>query len=132
MMIVSTNAGEVAATYAARRARWPRALHLALQALLITVNRAQIKNLSGSGAAPAGDYPVPVRRGNLRGSADWGFTSDTSGYVVAGGNNAPYAVAVHEGTGSSAKFGPRKFQTDAAESVDEMAIMAPRLSEALA
>lgn len=132
MLKVTTNAGEVAATYAGRMARFPRALHLATQAVLIALNRAQIRNVSGSGASNPGAYPVPVRSGNLRRSMDWGFTGNASGYIVAGGNNAPYAIPIHEGTGSSAKFGPRHFQTDAGESVDVMAVMLPQIEGALA
>lgn len=70
----------------------------------------------------AGAYPVPVRTGNLRRLLNWlkpgesktgpagTFTAGSSEVVVY--NSALYAHGIHEGTGSSAKFGPRHYLTD--------------------
>jgi len=70
----------------------------------------------------AGAYPVPVRTGNLRKSlftVEPGRTvvNDSGSYqsgafeaqVVA---SVKYARVIHEGRGSSKKFGPRPFLTD--------------------
>jgi len=71
----------------------------------------------------SGGYPVPMRTGHLMRSLDWlrpgESKSSTIGTFTAGQNevvifdSAEYAYAIHEGKGSSAKFGPRRFLTDA-------------------
>jgi len=73
----------------------------------------------------SGRYPVPVRSGNLRGHLNWLFPGQTKsgkyGTFSAGPfesivyDSVPYANVIHEGRGSSAKFGPRRFLTDALE-----------------
>lgn len=82
-----------------------------------------------------GGYPVPIRSGLLRRSLKWlypgqsetwgDFSELASRKVVKGGsvtagvfeaivyNRAPYAWVIHEGTRTSAKYGPRRFLTDA-------------------
>jgi len=72
---------------------------------------------------PPGGYPVPVRTGWLRRSLNWlkpgesktgeagTFTAGKDEVIIY--NLAAYANAIHEGRGSSAKFGPRPFLTDA-------------------
>jgi hypothetical protein len=74
---------------------------------------------------PAGGYPVPVRVGHLRRMLDWLKPGETkegeAGSFTAGPNeviiydSASYNKVIHEGLGSSAKYGPRRFLTDALE-----------------
>jgi hypothetical protein len=71
----------------------------------------------------AGAYPVPMRTGVLMKALDWlkpGESKSSSIGTFAAGDNeavifdsAEYANVIHEGKGSSAKFGPRRFLTDA-------------------
>ena len=67
----------------------------------------------------SGGYPVPVRTGNLKRLLDWLDPGETKGVFSAGQmevvvyDSALYASVIHQGTGSSAKFGPRPFMTDA-------------------
>lgn len=93
------------------------------------IHRDAHENLSGAGAKESnvagGAYPVPVRTGHLRTHLDWlkPGKSKTSGgvhFIAADDeaivfNSAAYGRAIHEGAGSSAKFGPRRYITDAAE-----------------
>lgn len=82
----------------------------------------QVKFRSYKGA---GGYPVPVRTKNLLSHLAWLYPGKTKadeyGSFSAGPfetviyNSAPYANVIHEGRGSSAKFGPRRFLTDALE-----------------
>jgi len=75
--------------------------------------------------AGAGGYPVPVRTGNLKRLLDFvepGQSKSGAGFNVHAGpleailyNSAEYANTIHEGLGSSAKFGPRRFLIDALE-----------------
>ena len=71
----------------------------------------------------SGGYPVPVRTGHLRRSLNWLrpgtsktdngliFSADNQSVVIY--NSAEYSRSIHEGRGSSAKFGRRPFLTDA-------------------
>jgi hypothetical protein len=78
---------------------------------------------------PPGGYPVPVRKGNLRDHLNLllhGQTkSDKYGSYSAGKfeniiyDSAPYSVVIHEGLGTSAKFGPRRYTTDALEKFNQ-------------
>jgi len=73
----------------------------------------------------AGGYPVPKRTGYLSQQLDWLKPGESkSGDVCAltAGKNevviynpSLYANAIHEGKGSSAKFGPRRYMTDGLE-----------------
>jgi hypothetical protein len=73
----------------------------------------------------SGGYPVPVRTGFLRQALDWLKPGETKAgvadYFTAGPNevviydSALYGNVIHEGKGSSAKFGARRFLTDALE-----------------
>ena len=84
----------------------------------------EIRHKKKLGAA-AGGYPVPVRSGKLKGALDWlnpgESKSGQAGTVTAGESeflvfdSASYALAVFEGLGSSAKFGPRNAIMDAFE-----------------
>lgn len=76
------------------------------------------QQLSGAGA-----YPVPVRTGNLKRLLDFvdpGQTITSNGMAFSAGDmevilfdSAEYAYPIHQGTGSSRKFGARPFATDA-------------------
>jgi len=73
----------------------------------------------------AGGYPVPKRTGHLSQQLDWlkpgesksgdvgAFTAGKNEVVIY--NPSLYANAIHEGKGSSAKFGPRRYMTDGLE-----------------
>lgn len=75
------------------------------------------------GDTSAGGYPVPVRTKHLKGALAWLHPGETksgeAGSFSAGPmevvvyDSALYAGVIHEGRGSSAKFGPRPFLTDA-------------------
>jgi hypothetical protein len=77
----------------------------------------------------AGGYPVPIRTKNLLSHLNWLFPgkskSDDSGSFTAGPfetviyDSAAYANVIHEGRGSSAKFGPRRYLTDALEKFNQ-------------
>jgi hypothetical protein len=106
----------------------PKAAARGLSRIARGIHREAHENLSGAGAKAsnigAGGYPVPVRSGHLRSCLDWlqpgesktmdgaNFTADKDEAMVF--NAAAYGMAIHEGTGSSAKFGPRRYITDAA------------------
>ncbi len=67
----------------------------------------------------SGGYPVPVRTGNLKRLLDFLAPGQSKGSFTAGPfegvvfDSAGYATVIHDGNGSSAKFGPRPFLTDA-------------------
>lgn len=103
-----------------------RAIHRGLERAAKGIHSAAYEFLSGPGAkasnVPAGGYPVPVRTGHLRQMLDWlkpGESKSTGGITVTAARNeaviydiAEYAVPIHEGAGSSRKFGPRAYLTD--------------------
>ena len=76
-------------------------------------------------SVPAGGYPVPVRTGNLRSHLNLLLhgqrKSDEFGSFGAGAfenilyDSVPYSIVVHEGIGTSAEYGPRRYVTDALE-----------------
>lgn len=76
----------------------------------------------------AGGYPVPVRTGHLRRMLDWldpgeSKTGDAGTFTASPHeavlfDSAVYARTIHEGLGSSRKFGPRRYVTDALERFD--------------
>ncbi len=78
-------------------------------------------DLLGGPKVPAGAYPVPIVTGNLRRLLDWLKPGERKGEFKAGNlegivyDTAEYADAIHQGTGSSAKFGARPFITDGFE-----------------
>jgi len=71
----------------------------------------------------AGAYPVPVRTGNLKRLLDFvdpGQSITSNGKTFSAANmeavvfdSAQYASVIHQGTGSSAKFGKRAYLDDA-------------------
>lgn len=121
----------------------PRAIQRGMSRTVKGVHHAAISFLSGAGSKgeyvttrtgktrwkkrtapiPSGGYPVPVRTGNLRRLLDFvepGQSKSSGGHTFTAGpmeaivyNSAEYARVIHDGTGSSAKFGPRRFLADA-------------------
>ncbi len=83
----------------------------------------------------AGGYPVPRVTSNLLrlqsyigpGESRDGFSTGPMESVVF--NSAEYAAAIHEGRGSSAKYGPRRFLDDAFEEFNRDAGAARVLEE---
>lgn len=112
-MKITSNAASLAAKFRRRIKKINAALYKGLRRAAIKVDNAQVKNLIG-GEKP-GDYPVPVRSGNL---LQGHFFKVVSSRFAVVGNSASYALPVHEGKGSSAVYGKRPFLDDAVESVD--------------
>ncbi|MDP2167976.1 MAG: hypothetical protein Q8J64_06570 [Thermodesulfovibrionales bacterium] len=87
---------------------------------------------------PAGGYPVPVRTGHLQKWGNYakpGESKTSNGITFKAGSNeaivynaAEYARVIHEGKGSSAKYGPRPFITDAVGKVDIAGIIEKKLA----
>lgn len=116
-------------------AEMPKAVQRGMQRAATGIYRGASEWLKGPGSktsvrkgvkgASPGSYPVPVRTGHLRRSLNWlksgqsktgdigTFTAGPHEVVVY--NSARYADTIHEGRGSSARFGPRRFLTDALE-----------------
>lgn len=103
----------------------PQAIQRAVSRIAKGVHREAFHWLSGAAGAPGG-YPVPVRTGHLRRMLNWlqpgQSKTDTGGATFSAATNeavvydsAVYADWIHEGKGSSAKFGPRQFLYDALE-----------------
>ncbi len=90
----------------------------------------------------AGQYPVPVRTGFLQSALDFlepGETKNAFGETFTAGpleaivfDAAEYAKTIHEGLGSSAKYGPRQFITDAFEKFNQGERAAQTLDEEIA
>ncbi|MEW6115660.1 MAG: hypothetical protein AB1553_02010 [Nitrospirota bacterium] len=84
-----------------------------------TQKRGQFDMLGGR----PGSYPVPVLMGNLRNKLNWlrpgasktadGVTFRAGQHEVINYNSAEYADTIHEGKGSSEKYGKRQYLTDA-------------------
>lgn len=117
-------------------AELPRAIDRALVKVAKGIHKDAFDFLSGAGSkvstkrgAYAGGYPVPVRTGHLRRSLDWlrpgaAKTGDASTFIageheVVIYDSALYANAIHEGKGSSAKFGRRPYLTNALEKFNQ-------------
>jgi len=85
--------------------------------------------------AGAGAYPVPIRVGWLRRQLNWLKPGQSKDGFFAGDleiieyDAAQYARVVHEGYGSSAKFGPRRYLTDALERFNKGARIAGAVEE---
>lgn len=115
---VHTNARQIAERYRRRGAEVPRSIKFWLREAAKAVNRAALDNLRG-GEKP-GDYPVPSRTGDLLGSQDF---RPAATYAVVF-NTSGHAVAIHEGRGSSQKYGRRPYLDDAVDAVDPLGMMA--------
>ncbi len=110
---------------------YPDAIVRGMTRIILGVHKEAVKNLSGPGAKPrkgqkptgAGGYPVPVRTGNLRRfegfvlpnrtktSGGLSFSAGPFGGIVF--NSALYSQEIHEGRGSSKKYGRRPYINDA-------------------
>lgn len=82
------------------------------------IDKEQVANLSGTGGP--GSYPVPVRKGILRGGHGWAIRNDNNAAVF---NTTGYAVPIHTGNmttkeGLRYAVRPRPFLDDAANSVN--------------
>lgn len=123
------------------RVEFPGAIEGALEKLAIEVERGAFDRLSGSGSEYPGGYPVPVRMGHLRRSLDFlkpGATKSKDGKSFSVGpmeamvfDAADYAMVIHEGWGSSKKFYPRPYITDALEKLDQGGAVVKAFDEAL-
>ena len=91
-MILTSNAGELAAKYRDLAARLDAALQRGLLTAMSKVEELAQANLSGGGAPFS--YPVPVRTGNLRGQLG---AEQITPAAVEVFDTADYARAVHEG-----------------------------------
>lgn len=118
-------------------AEMPRAIDRALVNVAKGIHRDAFDFLTGSGSkvstkrggAYAGGYPVPVRTGHLSRSLAWlrpGATkTGDAGTFTAGEhevviyNSAIYADVIHEGRGSSAKFGRRPYLENALQKFNQ-------------
>lgn len=86
----------------------------------------------------AGHYPgVPVRTGNLKRLLSFLDPGQSKGAFAAGPmevivyDSAEYARVIHNGTGSSAKFGARPFLTDALAKFNQGAAIARTIENEL-
>ena len=107
----------------------PNALKRILTRAAVGTYRAAFEFLSGPGAkaskVAAGGYPVPIRTGHLRRMLAWlrpGESKTSNGTSFKAGpaeaivyDSAEYSEVIHQGLGSSAKFGARPFITDGFE-----------------
>ncbi len=109
-------------------AEMPAAIRRGLTTAAIGVHGQTFDKLSGA-KGPAGEYPVPVVTGHLRRLLDWlkpgASKSGEAGTFSAGEmstvvfDSASYAFAIHEGKGSSTKFGARPFLSDGFDQFNE-------------
>ena len=125
---------ELAIEYARRATEVPAAAKRGFRNVLVAIDRAAVKNLSGGGDAAPGSYPVPIRRGNLRRGQGMRQTGDTQGFVF---NRTAYANAIHSkgfnayGNPHAPFYGPRPFLDDAVESVDILDVYTRPIRKAL-
>ena len=124
----------------------PKAIDRGLTKAARGVYREGFKLLSGAGSkksnTAAGGYPVPVRTGDLRQLLDFvppGKTkSNDAGSVTAAAHeaivydSAEYAKVIHDGKGSSEKYGPRPYITDGVEKFNESKGIKTTLEEEIA
>ncbi|NOZ68011.1 MAG: hypothetical protein GXP46_01880 [Deferribacteres bacterium] len=112
----------------------PDAVQRGLLRVVKGIHRMAYEFLSGpgleaKGAALAGGYPVPVRTGHLRRMLDWlgpGETKTAGDHTFTAGpmeamvyNSAEYAMVIHEGRGSSEKYGRRPYLEDALDAFNQ-------------
>lgn len=141
---------------------YPRAIQRGMSRSVKGIHRMAVDYLSGPGGKgeyvttktgttrwkkrttpiPSGGYPVPVRTGNLRRLLDFvepGQSKSSNGQTFTAGpmeavayNSAEYARVIHDGTGSSAKFGPRPYLFDALEQFNQGDRIASNIAEEIA
>lgn len=126
---ITSNAGNIYRRWEKRRQSLDAARKKGLRNAAAAIDAAQVENLAGSNAAAPGSYAVPNRSGNLMGSHFFQVKSSSMAIV---GNKAAYALAIHEGLGSSKVHGRRPFLDDAVESTDYFAIAAKPVDRVLA
>lgn len=114
----TSNAQRLALTYRQRQRRFAAAIKRGLRRIGVMVNTQQVLNLSGSGSAPPGSYPVPVRTGNLRRESNWRIPQPNAVVIR---NTADYAITIHR---------DRPYLHEAADSVDPSQVMAVEVSGA--
>lgn len=102
------------------QAEMPQVLQATLTRGAMGTHREAFDFLSGAGGNPGG-YPVSVETGNLRRLLNWLKPGASKGEFKAGDleaivyDSAIYSRSIHDGTGSSAKFGARPYITDGFE-----------------
>lgn len=94
-MKFTSNASQVAKSILNRAKGTRDAVRAGLTRVALSINAKQVENLSGKGTDEAGGFPVPVRTGHLRRSADI-EVNETEAYVM---NTAEYAAAIHKRNG---------------------------------
>lgn len=122
-----TNAAKIAALFRSRAQNLERALRRAWRKIGIEIDRKQADNLRG-GEAP-GDYPVPVRTGDLL--RERFFDARRADYLIVG-NKSAHAVSVHKGLGPNTPYDPREFLTDAINDVPALEILRNEIKTAWA
>lgn len=104
----------------------PKALQRTLTRAAIGTHRESQDLIQGAPSSPPGSYPgVPVRSADLLNKLRWlrpndthtsdGFTFETGPLESGVYDFSGHAASIHEGYGSSAKFGARPFLTDGFE-----------------
>lgn len=124
---IFSNADDIRRRIEAKIRAMDQAVTRGLRKVASRVSREQIKRLSGA-KRPRGRYPVPSDTGHLLGEYLLDVSNERFALV---GNTATYALTVHEGLGSSRKFGRRPFLEDAINAVDSSEIMAAEVRKAL-
>lgn len=100
----------------------PQPLQRGLTKIIRGTHQEALNWLNGAGAkssnvAPGG-YPVPARTGNLKQHLDFLEPGQSKAGFSAGPleameyDSAEYASVVHDGSGTSSKYGPRPFIDD--------------------
>jgi hypothetical protein len=133
-MKISGNMAQLAEKYRARARYMDELVTKVLRSAAAAIDRKQVENLSGSGADEPGSYPVPVRKGTLRGGHGFAVTGRGEAAVF---NTTAYAMAVHTGnraTNQGVKYAvrPRPFLDEAAAQVDVGKRMQTALRKAFA
>jgi hypothetical protein len=130
---ITSTAATLARQFQGYARAWDAAVAKGLRDIAITVERGATERTSGPGSAPPGDYPVPIRRGKLRGSIQSRFGARES-MVIA---TAEYASAIHNGftpygnPNARKSYIGRPFLQDAVAAVDPNEIMLIRLNREL-
>lgn len=119
-MNITSNARTIANRYRRRIRALNGALAKGLRKAAAAIDREQVANLSGAKSDPPGSYPVPVRKGTLRGGHGWAVNDHKRGAVF---NTTEYAMAIHN---------DRPFLDDAVEAVDYPAIVAGEVRKGMA
>lgn len=133
-MKANSNAGAMALKYAKRAAELNAVIRSGIKKVAVAVDKEQVENLSGSGSDKPGSYPVPVRKGTLRGGHGWAVQGVGRAAVF---NTTEHAMAIHNGeltTRQGVRYAvrPRPFLDDAANKVDVVDMVAKETRKAFA